>query len=96
MRKTQNKRTSSSKNGEYHILGRNSDFRKKIGILEFEMSHPGIMYMVSKMYIQNYRWVGTKFGHIRYHLSKYLPTYLLVSCILYDLQNEYIKDVLGR
>ena len=33
--------TSSSKNGEYLILGRNSDFREKFGILELEMSHPG-------------------------------------------------------
>ena len=42
MRKTQNERTSSSKNGEYLILGRNSDFREKFGILELEMSHPGL------------------------------------------------------
>ena len=41
MRKRQNEMTSSSKNGEYHILGRNSDFREKFGILELEMSHPG-------------------------------------------------------
>ena len=41
MRKKQNEMTSSSKNGEYLILGRNSDFREKFGILELEMSHPG-------------------------------------------------------
>ena len=40
MRKTQNEWSSSSKNGEYHILGRNLDFRKKSGIFELEMSHP--------------------------------------------------------
>ena len=40
MRKRQNEMTSSSKNGEYLILGRNSDFREKFGILELEMSHP--------------------------------------------------------
>ena len=45
------------------------------------------MYKVSKMYIQKYRWVDTKVGHIRYHLSRYLPTYLL--------RNEYSKDVNG-
>ena len=40
MRKRQNEMTSSSKNGEYLILGRNSDFREKFGILELEMSDP--------------------------------------------------------
>ena len=40
MRKRQNEMTSSSKNGEYLILGRNSDFREKFGILELEMLHP--------------------------------------------------------
>ena len=40
MRKRQNEMTSSSKNGEYLILGQNSDFREKFGILELEMSHP--------------------------------------------------------
>ena len=41
MRKRQNEMTSSSKNGEYLILGRNSDFREQFGILELKMSHPG-------------------------------------------------------
>ena len=41
MRKTQNEWTSSSKNDEYHILGQNSDFRGKSGILELKMPHPG-------------------------------------------------------
>ena len=40
IRKTQNESTGSSKNGENHILRRNSDFRKKSGIFELEMSHP--------------------------------------------------------
>ena len=40
MWKRQNEMTSSSINGEYLILGRNSDFREKFGILELEMSHP--------------------------------------------------------
>ena len=46
MAKRQNEMSSSSKNDEYLILGRNSDFREKFGILELEMSHPG--YTVSK------------------------------------------------
>ena len=50
MRKRQNEMTSSSKNGEYLILGRNSDFREKFGILELEMSHPGcnVIFMANK------------------------------------------------
>ncbi len=40
MRKTQNEWTSSSKIGEYYILGWNSHFRDKSGILELEISHP--------------------------------------------------------
>ena len=40
MRKRQNEMSSSSKNDEYLILGQNSDFRGKFGILELEMSHP--------------------------------------------------------
>ena len=40
MRKTQNNSAGSSKNDENHILGRNSDFQKKSGIFELEMSHP--------------------------------------------------------
>ena len=31
---------SYEKNGEYHILGRNSNFRENSGILQLEMSHP--------------------------------------------------------
>ena len=38
--KKQNWWTSSSKNVENYILGQNSDFREKYGILELEMSHP--------------------------------------------------------
>ena len=52
MRKRQNEMTSSSKNGEYLILGRNSDFREKFGILELEMSHP--VYKVCKPFIYNF------------------------------------------
>ena len=41
MRKAQNEWTSSSKkNGEYHIFGRNFDIREISGILELEMSEP--------------------------------------------------------
>ena len=44
--KRQNEITSSPKNGKYLILGRNSDFREKFGILELEMSHPGYRVMI--------------------------------------------------
>ena len=50
MRKTQNKSTGSSKNGEYHILGQNSDFRKKSGILELEMFIPACRSLPSGKY----------------------------------------------
>ena len=63
MRKTQNKSTGSSKNGEYHILGQNSDFRKKSGILELEMFIPVQDYI--GLYVTKYKTIQDYIGLYR-------------------------------